>query len=44
MSKIEENTKGQTMLDRTKLVLAGMSIALSLQLSPPVTAAGSAFM
>ncbi|XZN98457.1 MAG: CHAT domain-containing protein [Microcoleus sp.] len=27
------------MLDRTKLVLAGMSIALSLQLSPPVSAA-----
>lgn len=27
------------MLDRTKLVLAGMSIALSVQLSPPVSAA-----
>ncbi|MEZ2340104.1 tetratricopeptide repeat protein [Microcoleus sp.] len=39
MSKIEENTKGQAMLDRTKLVLAGMSIALSLQLSQPVAAA-----
>ncbi|MEG3840362.1 tetratricopeptide repeat protein, partial [Microcoleus sp. herbarium14] len=39
MSKIESNTKGQAMLDRTKLVLAGMSIALSVQLSQPVAAA-----
>ena len=41
MSKIESNTKGQAMLDRTKLLLAGMSIALSVQLSQPVAAAVS---
>jgi len=39
MSKIESNTKGQVMFDRTLWVFAGMSIALSLQLSQPVSAA-----
>jgi tetratricopeptide (TPR) repeat protein len=39
VSKIEANTKGAAMFDRTQWVLAGMSIALSLQLSQPVAAA-----
>ncbi|MEG3844198.1 tetratricopeptide repeat protein, partial [Microcoleus sp. herbarium14] len=39
MTKIDKNTKGVAMFDRTQLVLAGMSIALSLQLSQPVAAA-----
>ncbi|MEG4206767.1 tetratricopeptide repeat protein, partial [Microcoleus sp. Pol7_A1] len=39
MTKIEKNTKGVAMFDRTQWVLAGMSIALSLQLSQPVAAA-----
>jgi tetratricopeptide (TPR) repeat protein len=39
VSKIEKNTKGVAMFDRTQWVLAGMSIALSLQLSQPVAAA-----
>ena len=39
MSKIEANTKGVAMFDRTQWVLAGMSIALSVQLSQPVAAA-----
>jgi CHAT domain-containing protein/Tfp pilus assembly protein PilF len=38
VSKIEANTKGLAMFDRTQWVLAGMSIALSLQLSQPVAA------
>ena len=38
MSKIEANTKGVVMFDRTQWFLAGMSIALSLQLSQPVAA------
>jgi tetratricopeptide (TPR) repeat protein len=37
--KIDKNTKGVVMFDRTQLILAGMSIALSLQLSQPVAAA-----
>jgi len=39
VSKIEANTKGVVMLDRTQWFLAGMSIALSVQLSQPVAAA-----
>ncbi|MEG4381255.1 CHAT domain-containing tetratricopeptide repeat protein [Microcoleus sp. M2_C6] len=39
MTKIDENTKGVAMFDRTQWFLAGMSIALSLQLSQPVAAA-----
>jgi CHAT domain-containing protein/Tfp pilus assembly protein PilF len=39
MSKIDKNTKGVAMLDRTQWVLAGMSIALSVQLSQTVAAA-----
>jgi tetratricopeptide (TPR) repeat protein len=39
VSKIEANTKGAAMFDRTQWVLAGISIALSLQLSQPVAAA-----
>ncbi|MEG3890075.1 CHAT domain-containing protein [Microcoleus sp. Z1_A1] len=39
MTKIEKNTKGVAMFDRTQWFLAGMSIALSLQLSQPVAAA-----
>jgi Uncharacterized protein conserved in bacteria len=39
MRKIESNTKGLVMFDRTLWVFAGMSIALSLQLSQPVSAA-----
>ncbi|MEP6488479.1 CHAT domain-containing tetratricopeptide repeat protein [Microcoleus vaginatus GB2-A3] len=39
MIKIDKNTKGVAMLDRTQWFLAGMSIALSLQLSQPVAAA-----
>jgi hypothetical protein len=31
--KIDKNTKGVAMFDRTQWVLAGMSIALSVQLS-----------
>jgi tetratricopeptide (TPR) repeat protein len=38
VSKIEANTKGLAMFDRTQWFLAGMSIALSLQLSQPVSA------
>ncbi|MGB8685888.1 MAG: CHAT domain-containing tetratricopeptide repeat protein [Microcoleus sp.] len=38
MSKIESNTKGLVMFDRTQWVLASMSIALSLHLSQPVAA------
>jgi hypothetical protein len=37
--KIDKNTKGVAMLDRTQWFLAGMSIALSVQLSQPVAAA-----
>jgi hypothetical protein len=37
--KIEKNTKGVAMFDRTQWFLAGMSIALSVQLSQPVAAA-----
>jgi hypothetical protein len=37
--KIDQNTKGVAMFDRTQLILAGMSIALSVQLSQPVAAA-----
>jgi hypothetical protein len=36
--KIDKNTKGVAMFDRTQWFLAGMSIALSLQLSQPVAA------
>jgi hypothetical protein len=39
VSKIEANTKGVAMFDRAQWFLAGMSIALSLQLSQPVSAA-----
>ncbi|MEG4346600.1 tetratricopeptide repeat protein [Microcoleus sp. A003_D6] len=39
MTKIDKNTKGVAMFDRTQWFLAGMSIALSLQLSPPVAVA-----
>ncbi|MEG3922213.1 hypothetical protein QUA07_24305 [Microcoleus sp. T3_A4] len=39
MSKINKNTKGVAMFDRTQGFLAGMSIALSVQLSQPVAAA-----
>ncbi|MEG4587978.1 tetratricopeptide repeat protein, partial [Microcoleus sp. MOSTC5] len=39
MTKIEKNTKGVAMFDRAQWVLAGMSIALSVQLSQPVAAA-----
>ncbi|MEG4421351.1 CHAT domain-containing protein [Microcoleus sp. LAD1_D5] len=39
MIKIDKNTKGVAMLDRTQWFLAGMSIALSVQLSQPVAAA-----
>ncbi|MEG4070939.1 tetratricopeptide repeat protein, partial [Microcoleus sp. Pol11C2] len=39
MSKIDKNKKGVAMFDRTKWFLAGMSIALSVQLSQPVVAA-----
>ncbi|MEG4455240.1 tetratricopeptide repeat protein [Microcoleus sp. N9_A1] len=39
MSKIEANTKGVAMFDRAQWFLAGMSIALSVQLSQPVAAA-----
>ena len=39
MSKIDKNTKGVAMFDRTQWFLAGMSIALSVQLSQPVAAA-----
>ncbi|MEG3896329.1 tetratricopeptide repeat protein [Microcoleus sp. SVA1_B6] len=39
MIKIDNNTKGVAMFDRTQWFLAGMSIALSLQLSQPVAAA-----
>ena len=39
MTKIEKNTKGVAMLDRTQWVLAAMSIALSVELSQPVAAA-----
>src|SRR4028119_2498359 len=38
MIKIDKNTKGVVMFDRAQLILAGMSIALSLQLSQPVAA------
>jgi hypothetical protein len=37
--EIDKNTKGVAMFDRTQSILAGMSIALSLQLSQPVAAA-----
>jgi len=37
--KIDNNTKGVAMFDRTQWFLAAMSIALSLQLSQPVAAA-----
>jgi tetratricopeptide (TPR) repeat protein len=36
--KIDKNTKGVAMFDRTQWFLAGMSIALSVQLSQPVAA------
>jgi tetratricopeptide (TPR) repeat protein len=39
VSKIDKNTKGVAMFDRSQLFLAGMSIALSIQLSQPVAAA-----
>jgi tetratricopeptide (TPR) repeat protein len=39
VTKIDKNTKGVVMFDRTQWVLAAMSIALSLQLSQPVAAA-----
>ncbi|MEG4407968.1 tetratricopeptide repeat protein [Microcoleus sp. MON2_D5] len=39
MSKIDKNTKGVAMFDRTQWVLTVMSIALSVQLSQPVAAA-----
>jgi hypothetical protein len=37
--KIEANTKGLAMFDRTQWVLTGMLIVLSVQLSQPVAAA-----
>jgi hypothetical protein len=39
--KIEANTKRVAMLDRIQWFLAGMSLALSLQLSQPVAGAVS---
>jgi CHAT domain-containing protein/Tfp pilus assembly protein PilF len=39
VTKIDKNTKGVAMFDRTQWILAGMSIALSLQLNQPVAAA-----
>jgi tetratricopeptide (TPR) repeat protein len=39
--KIDQNTKGVVMFDRAQWFLAGMSIALSVQLSQPVAAAVS---
>ncbi|EGK88824.1 Tetratricopeptide TPR_1 repeat-containing protein [Microcoleus vaginatus FGP-2] len=39
VSKIDKNTKGVAMFDRTQWFLAGISIALSVQLSQPVAAA-----
>jgi hypothetical protein len=41
VSKIDKNTKGVAMFDRAQLFLAGMSIALLVQLSQPVAAAVS---
>jgi len=41
VTKIDKNTKGVAMFDRTQWFLAGMSIALSVELSQPVAAAAS---